>query len=464
MLGFAWLAQRQARQALKHGRLEEAHRLLAPGGVPARSRAGCLLRQLARAYVERGERHLKHDQPEAAWTDLLHAEQLGVDDSGAEKLRQALARLGLAEVRALLQAGQPGRAVEAAGQLRDRLVNQPELVVLEEAARAWLEVSELAARGDHALALATVERARRLAPQAAEALGRLREDVERRQEAFTPLLARLHEAAEQGRWREVAELAERVLGLAPQHGEARHLRGRAWKALEPVTLPAPAASARTTRSGGVANGPVERLLLWIDGVGAYLVCLGPRVTIGQATADATVDVPLFADVSRLHAVLTRDGEGYLLEAARSVQVNGRPAEKTLLRSGDRIALGASCELSFRKPAAVSASARLDVTSGHRLPLAVDGILLMADTLLLGPGPQAHVEMPDLEKPVVLFRHKDGLGVRCPGALTINGERCKDRGLLGPHATVAGEEFAFAVEAVGARMGELVRGSWFAVPG
>src|SRR5262249_59757954 len=57
----------------------------------------------------------------------------------------------------------------------------------------------------------------------------------------------------------------------------------------------------------------KRFFLWIDGVGAYLVCLGNRVSIGQATGEGPVDVPLFADVSRIHAALTRDTEGYLLE-------------------------------------------------------------------------------------------------------------------------------------------------------
>ena len=71
---------------------------------------------------------------------------------------------------------------------------------------------------------------------------------------------------------------------------------------------------------------------------------------------------------------------------------------------------------------VSASAVLEIVSGHRLPRSVDGVLLMAETLILGPGPQAHVTMPDLKQPVILFRHKDGLGLRHAGPLTVNGQR------------------------------------------
>jgi hypothetical protein len=163
-------------------------------------------------------------------------------------------------------------------------------------------------------------------------------------------------------------------------------------------------------------------------------------------------VPLFADVSRLHATLTRDAEGYLLEAVRPLLVNNEPVSKTLLRANDRVTLGSCCQVRFRQPAPVSASARLDLVSGHRLPLSVDGVLLMADTLLLGSGAHVHVEMPDSKSKVVLYRHKEGLGVRCGGDLSINGQRCRERGLLGPHATVTGEDFAFAVEAIGTRMG------------
>src|SRR5262249_31778620 len=133
----------------------------------------------------------------------------------------------------------------------------------------------------------------------------------------------------------------------------------------------------------------QRFLLWIDGVGGYLVCMGSRVTVGQATSDSFVDIPLFADVSRLHATVTRDNEGYLLEAVRPVQANSEPVDKALLRPNDRLTLGNGCHLRFRQPAPVSTSARIDITSGHRLPLTVDAVLLMADTLVLGPGSRVH---------------------------------------------------------------------------
>ncbi len=439
------MALRQAQEALKTGCLEEAQRLLNQPVAQGQKRSWELLGQLARAFAERGERQLRLEDPVAAWNDLLKAEQTGVSEPAAVRLRQALTRLGLAEVRALLEAGEPVRATEAIAQLRDRAVRLSELEPLEEAARDWGQARDFAERGEFAQAATALERARRLLPGFAS-VRRFAELIEERRAAFTALLADLHEAAEQERWREVLDLTEKALAVAPHHAEARKVRNRAWKAIEPATVvSAPARRDPAQEEKGPEPGGAY--LLWIDGVGGYLVCLASRVTLGQATPDTTVDLPMFADVSRLHAALTRDPEGYTFEAFRPAQLNGRPVLKGLLRSGDRITLGACCQLQFRQPVPVSASARLDLTSGHRLRLAVDAVLLMADTLVLGPGPQAHVVMPDLAQPVVLFRQKSGLGVRHGGNLFVAGQPCHERATIEPGATVTGDDFSLMLEQV-----------------
>jgi hypothetical protein len=70
---------------------------------------------------------------------------------------------------------------------------------------------------------------------------------------------------------------------------------------------------------------------------------------------------------------------------------------------------------------------------------------MADTLVLGPGEQSHVRIAELKQPLVLFRTRDGLGIRYPGTLTVDGQRVKDRVMLGSIAHVSGEEFSLAIE-------------------
>jgi hypothetical protein len=456
MFGFAWLTLRQAREALADGRLEEAQRLLGQPAVQGHRRTGPLLSQLARAYAERGERRLRSEDADGSWSDLLHAEHLQAADKSAERLRQALTRLELAGVRALYQAGDLPRADEAIAHLRERGVRSPEVQVLEDAVKGWLHARELADRGEFALALDQVERLRRLILGSSQPLDGFADDLKKRRGEFAGMLVGLHEAVDGGRWREVVQRAEQVLALAPQHTEARKARTRAWKAIEPVTVSLEAPAAQTNGHADTGTRPeIEtptRFLLWIDGVGGYLVCLGARLVFGQALFDGQVDVPLVADVSRLHATLCRDSEGYVLEAVRPVQVNGRPSTHALLRPGDRVTLGTSCQFQFHQPVPVSTSARLDLVSGHRLPIAVEGVLLMADTLVLDSGPQAHITVPDLKHPLVLYRHRDGLGVRHAGRLTVNGTRVGERALLPAQAAVQGEDVAFAVEPVGTRIG------------
>jgi hypothetical protein len=451
MLGLGWLTLRQANEALKSGRVEEAHRLLCQPGAQGHKGSWELLQQVAQAFVQRGQRHLQHEDTAAAWNDLLQAEQIGVSDDGAARLRQTLVERGLDEATALLNAGEPARAAEVLSQLRNRSVQQTGLQLLEEAAKGWIQAREQAARGDFAQALQAAERVRRLRPSPVPALERFQRELEENSKKYAALIVELHEAVAREAWRDVVRLSDEVLALAPQQAEARKARARAWKSVEPSTL---AAASPSRPREPEPPRPSQRFLLWIDGIGGYLVCLGNRVTLGQATPDAFTDVPLFADISRNHAALTRDTEGYLLEAFRPVQVNSQPAERALLRPGDRVTLGASCQLQFCQPVPVSATARLDLVSGHRLPLAIDRVLLMAETLVLSPDSQAHICVPDLQQPVVLYRQKQGLAVRHAGAMTIDGQACRDRGVLGPNSRVVGEEFAFAVEPVGRQLGRM----------
>jgi hypothetical protein len=274
--------------------------------------------------------------------------------------------------------------------------------------------------------------------------------------------------------------------VAPEHREAKVIRGKAWLAASPATadylgtVPDPnhepvniaiVTAKKTTQpySGGSAlssshssnssslsnssGAPLpKRFLLWVDGVGGYLVCLANRVTFGQATGEGPVDVPLFADVSRLHAEISRDGEGYVVESGKSVLVNGKEATRSVLSAGDRVTLGSTCQFLFHKPVAVSSTARLELTSGHRLPVAVDGVLLMGNEVMLGPAPNAHVVLPEVPAPILIYRSKEGLGVRVPiGSFRIDDRLYTERATLSLPAVVTAETFTFAIEPVTTRL-------------
>jgi len=73
------------------------------------------------------------------------------------------------------------------------------------------------------------------------------------------------------------------------------------------------------------------------------------------------------------------------------------------------------------------------------------VLLMADTLLIGPGPQAHVVVADLTQPLVLYRNKNRLAVRWAGTLMVDGQAHLGKADLEAGATVQTEQLTLALE-------------------
>ena len=109
--------------------------------------------------------------------------------------------------------------------------------------------------------------------------------------------------------------------------------------------------------------PTSQYALWIDGVGGYLLCLANRVTLGQPADQKQADLPIVADLSRQHATIQREAEGYFLEAARKTQVNGQAVEKMWLRSGDRVTLGRGAGILLLLPS-LAADAIADRNGGN----------------------------------------------------------------------------------------------------
>ena len=452
----AWMTKYQAREALKNGRPEEAHRLYDGLVSSGATRVWALRGDVIRGYVERAEKALRNDDVEAAWKDLNRVSALAAPtDAGVARVRDVLVKLALAEVRAMLEAGKPLQALEAISRLHERPADSPALQPLADCARDWQAATDHADRGEFDQARPLLARVRTALGTRTTGLDRYEEQMNIREDRFRRAWPCLQEAAAGSDWKDMLRCADEVLAVAPRHREAQQARNRAWQVLQPEAIrPTPSLSETVTLSRApgpqlddALMPPVKRFFLWIDGVGAYLVCLSNRISIGQATGEGPVDVPLFADVSRIHAALTRDAECYLLEASKAVYLNGAPADKAVLQHGDRIMLGNSCQMTFEQPVPGGLSARLLLSGGRRLPLAVDGVLLMADMLVLGGGEKAHVHIPELEKPIYLIRQKDQLLVKWDGEFRIEGTQHQGRAPLPRAGTVIADPFTFAIEPV-----------------
>lgn len=193
----------------------------------------------------------------------------------------------------------------------------------------------------------------------------------------------------------------------------------------------------------------ERFMLWIDGVGGYWVGLCSRVTIGgPAHGGEAADLELLANLSRRHAALVRSGETYLLEPYSSARVAGRTIHEAVpLVSGYGIELGDGVHLTFRQPSVLSGTAVLEFASDHRPRQNVDGVVLMDETCLLGPGRENHIVCPDWPVSVVLFRRKGEFFCKSRGELFVSGQRLTDTRPMAPGDIVTGPDLRFRLEAL-----------------
>jgi hypothetical protein len=513
MLGYWRIVLRQAEELAAAGRFEEALGLANRADVVDHRQALQLRSRLVAELVSRAVRRGEADDLQGALDDLDLAERFGAPPDALAGARLSLAERVAEEVRVHLDAGDPSRVLETVDSLARRKVSGPALRRAREAAEAWQAAFNEGRRGEFARAIDQLDRADRLAAGAGrDALGAARRELEARQKEAHPKIEQLYKAIDSGRWAEVLGAAEAVLNLVPEHPAARQARARAWhqigaispsatlphrnarlawNAMDARTMPVsdssdsatPAPAAEPVRAPGVNRivnpgainrcacpgayepphrmsqnsnpGPKGRFLLWADSIGGYLVCLDDEIMVGRAGPECSADIPLLGDVSRHHATIVRNGDGYIVRAHKPTFVNGQRVDAmSVLRDGDVLRLGSTLELEFRQPSPISATARLEILSDHRLPVAVEGIILMADTCILGPSNQAHIVAPNLDESVVLYRQGAGLWCRSKGEFEVDGAPCTARGELTLQSQVVGDGFSFSLEPLDPRTGQV----------
>lgn len=210
----------------------------------------------------------------------------------------------------------------------------------------------------------------------------------------------------------------------------------------------------------VLDQPRTTVRLWIDGVGCWFLHPAERLTFGgpieSGSTEPAADLCLMANLSRRHATIERTGESYRMETAAG-EVNGVAVRgETFLKNGDVVTLGNNVRMRFRQPSVLSASAVLtpDGPSWPRMftakqtPGTVDGIVLMDEVCLLGPGSDAHIACPDWDDKVILHRRNGGLWCRTSARAQMDSRVMQDAAPLTDGAVVSGDGWRFRAELVG----------------
>jgi len=459
----SWRFQlREAEEALQHGQLDEARQLLLRGELQRYLPGKRLSSRVAGGLADRAcQRALRGDMS-AAWRDLDAARSLVGVTAPLIAARQEIIAVAMADAESHLGARDASQAIAILEKLERHDVRDEPVRVLKQVARHLVSARHLARRGKFAEAESQVQAATSLKPDLA-IMADLQRAYQQQLESHRHATEALHAAMASNDWTVAVGLADRILENAPDCNLARGARRKAWskvgakfrdsRSISDAQSPAPAtgvAHAAGQRDGAAiavaspATG--RRFLLWIDGVGGYLVCLGDSIELGQATPDNNVEVPFLADVSRRHACVSRRGDVYVIEPRQTTRLNGHDIDTVaLLSDRDEIELAPSVRLRFRQPHALSASARIDFVSRHRTQPSSDGVLLMAESCVLGPHGQNHVLCRDWKTDVVLYQRDDALFCRAMEAIEIDGHLYDGRGQVSLNSRVMGDDFSISLE-------------------
>jgi len=449
---------REAEVAFRNGRIEEAGELLRKHNLGEfrpgkRLRAAIAKQMAAKAKLSAGQ-----GDTTAGWRNLQGAADFDQHHPEVDRLRDEFSNHAVEKATQEIEAGDAAEACARLDRLLARNPNCERAERLRRIAARMARVDDLEAHGKFAEAIAELAKVETMCPQL-QRLADRRKQCSLNADKCRELEAALYGAVEQGEWQDTLAVADEILAIAPAHPAARSARRKAWRRVG-MTVSQASGDQRPHKRGSTHRGissperdtvtgrqPGKRMLMWIDAVGGFLICLGDEIVLGPPTYD-DVDIPILADISRRHAVIRRDGEGYMLEPGRDVKLDGRPLTGiTSLVDGNVIELGQGVQLRFRTPHALSSTARLEMVSSHRTEPAVDGVLLMAESCVLGPAWHNHVVCRNWERDIVLSRRGEELICRSIEPMNVDGEAASGPVTLSENARIDGEDFAFSVEAI-----------------
>lgn len=158
----------------------------------------------------------------------------------------------------------------------------------------------------------------------------------------------------------------------------------------------------------------QGVILRIDRVGSYRLILSDQVILGGPSSHEQGVIRIMAPLSSRHARICRKRNGYSIEPLRGAvemkSTRNPNGESQLLLGetyfGNNTQAMLTSELGVKLEAVspLSQSARLTVTPDRRLEQGLDGLILMENMILLGPGQNMHIPCEHWERAgALIFR-------------------------------------------------------------
>ena len=126
---------------------------------------------------------------------------------------------------------------------------------------------------------------------------------------------------------------------------------------------------------------------------------GDAWSVGGISDSEPADICVRADWPRRAGDIKRQADEYFW-------IGAAQREPILLLDGQTLPISGSAAMQLVKPSPLCGSAMLSLLKPHRFVDHVDGVLLVAEALLIGPGADCHIRSGGLTDRVVMTRREN----------------------------------------------------------
>lgn len=472
--------QKLANSALADGDLDAAAEHIARGKLQETFQGRRLARRLTQALMDRAQTATSVGNLALAWKDLSLASKVAVskDADAVSREFNQLVELTVESAESLLNESKLTRALQMIDQLGKRDVMDWRADRLRSVIDCLQQAESLAASGKFTQSLQQLEKARNIQPDLPFIEPRI-SACSLREKQLRELTAQLHSTALKCQWGDVNKCCQKILAIAPKHEIALDAQKHCLTQIKrktnsgiratqvPRSFPRAGqdgnsfyqfANSTAGASGGNSQSaeipsdaaPVYKtnsFIVWIDGVGGYLVCVDGVNTIGQAVEDTKISIPIVGDLRRRHARIETSHGQHLLQglgggvSVAGVEVTG-PVE---LKSDQIIELDGGVKLRYTQSHPLSKSARLDFVSRHRTHPWSDAVLLAGQSIVLGPNRDNQVFCPFWKSDLILFQRKEKWYCRGKTKFEIDGVVVEKEGEVQFNSRIEGQDFSMTLE-------------------
>jgi len=442
-----------------------------------------LTKQLTEALVQRAEHATAQGDLTRAWNDLSTASEL-VDPKGDDQLsrhKNQLVELTIESADSLLFNGKVTHAVQLVQQLGKRQIMDWRADRIRNVSKFLQKAEELASFGKFTESIEQLEQAKNIQPDLPYLEPKL-SAAKQRAIQLKELNAELQSSALKCQWSDVSKCCQKILLIAPKHQIAldaqKHcmtrMKRKTSAGIRVTNVPDKSrvtdsnsffeikthAGASSIGMSGVSGNrsdgagaevgeiSTESFLMWVDGVGGFLVCAGQVNTIGQAIPQANISIPVQGDLRRRHVRIETVAGQHLIHPLGPVAIDGveitNPVE---IKHEQVISLDQGVKLKYSQPHPLSKSARLDFVSRHRTSPWSDAVLVASQSIILGPNRDNHVFCPTWQSDLILFERNRQWYCRGKEAFEIDGTKFEKEGAISFDSQIVGEDYSLKLEPI-----------------